>query len=51
MAPLLVGDYVDINGVEVGNGLLAVYALVANLGLYTAPRETRELEWFPANLN
>lgn len=42
MAPLMVGDYVTINGVEVGNGLLAVYSLVANLGLYTAPRENRK---------
>lgn len=42
MAPLMVGDYVTINGVEVGDGLLAVYSLVANLGLYTAPRETRK---------
>ncbi|KAH8650969.1 hypothetical protein BGZ60DRAFT_388580 [Tricladium varicosporioides] len=42
MAPLMVGDYVTINGIEVGGGLLAVYSLVANLGIYTAPRETRE---------
>ncbi|KAH6669835.1 hypothetical protein B0J14DRAFT_104820 [Halenospora varia] len=41
MAPLMVGDYVTINGVEVGDGLLAVYSLVANLGLYTAPEKLR----------
>lgn len=42
MAPIMVGDYVTINGVQVGNGLLAVYALEANLAFYTAPREQRK---------
>jgi hypothetical protein len=41
----MVGDYVTINGVEVGGDLLAVYSLVANLGLYTAPREKRKPEF------
>lgn len=41
MAPLMVGDFVTINGIEVDHGLLVVYSLVANLGLYTAPRENR----------
>lgn len=35
--PLAVGDYITFSGVEVGGGLLAVYSLVANLGIYTAP--------------
>ena len=36
MMPLAVGDYVTISGVDIG-GLLAVYSLEANLGIYTAP--------------
>lgn len=42
MAPLRVGDFVTLNGIEVGGGLLAVYSLDANLGLYTAPGELRK---------
>lgn len=41
MAPLLVGDYVALNGIELGD-LLAVHTLIANIGLYTAPREQRK---------
>jgi hypothetical protein len=33
----MVGDYVTISGTEVGDGLLAVYSLQANIGAYTAP--------------
>lgn len=36
MMPLAVGDYITFSGVDVG-GLLAVYSLEANLGIYTAP--------------
>jgi hypothetical protein len=36
MAPLAVGDYVTILGTRV-DGLLAIYSLNANLGLFTAP--------------
>lgn len=38
-APLRVGDYVTMNGIEVEGGLFAVYLLNANLGFYTAPGE------------
>jgi len=41
MAPLMVGDFVTINGLFLEDGLLAVYMLLANLGLYTAPGEQR----------
>jgi hypothetical protein len=37
MAPLAVGDYVTITGTRVDGGLLAIYSLTANLGLFTAP--------------
>ncbi|TKA50385.1 hypothetical protein B0A49_12513 [Cryomyces minteri] len=37
MVPLVQGDYVTVTGVEVGGGLLAVNALTANLGIFTAP--------------
>lgn len=36
MAPLLVGDYVTINGLNLGN-IFEVNSLVANVGYYTAP--------------
>jgi hypothetical protein len=36
-APILVGDYVTLNGIFVPGGLFAVYSLVNNVGLYTAP--------------
>ncbi|CAG8973951.1 hypothetical protein HYALB_00007480 [Hymenoscyphus albidus] len=39
MAPIMVGDYITINGVQVGGGIFAVYSLLASLALYTAPRE------------
>ncbi|KAJ7139026.1 hypothetical protein C8R44DRAFT_727142 [Mycena epipterygia] len=37
MVPLVVGDYIPFSGTKVPGGLLAVYSLQANLGLYTAP--------------
>ncbi|KAJ7230324.1 hypothetical protein GGX14DRAFT_343704 [Mycena pura] len=37
MVPLVVGDYVTYLGTQVGDGLLAIYSLEANLGIYTAP--------------
>ncbi|KAH8832287.1 hypothetical protein DL96DRAFT_1581570 [Flagelloscypha sp. PMI_526] len=37
MVPIVVGDYVTISATNVGNDLYAVYSLVANVGLYTAP--------------
>ncbi|KAJ7026500.1 hypothetical protein C8F04DRAFT_966333 [Mycena alexandri] len=36
MAPLVVGDYITFSGLKVPGGLLAVYSLSANLGIYTA---------------
>jgi hypothetical protein len=36
MAPLLVGDYVTVQGTEIG-GTLWVNNLIANLGIFTAP--------------
>ncbi|KAJ7892241.1 hypothetical protein B0H13DRAFT_2038759 [Mycena leptocephala] len=37
MAPLVVGDYITFIGTKVPGGLLAIYSLTANLGIYTAP--------------
>ncbi|KAJ7079967.1 hypothetical protein B0H15DRAFT_857498 [Mycena belliarum] len=37
MVPLVVGDYITFSGTKVAGGLLAVYSLEANLGIYTAP--------------
>lgn len=37
MAPLVVGDYITFIGTKVPGGLLAIYSLMANLGIYTAP--------------
>jgi hypothetical protein len=37
MVPLAVGDYITFTGTRVGNGLLAVNTLTANLGIFTAP--------------
>ncbi|KAJ6529747.1 hypothetical protein B0H19DRAFT_1274139 [Mycena capillaripes] len=36
MAPLVVGDYITFSGTKVPGGLLAIYSLSANLGIYTA---------------
>ena len=35
--PLAAGDYITFSGVDVGGDLLAIYALEANLEIYTAP--------------
>ncbi|KAJ7065480.1 hypothetical protein C8F01DRAFT_982165 [Mycena amicta] len=37
MVPLVVGDYITYSGTKVPGGLLAVYTLEVNLGIYTAP--------------
>ncbi|KAJ7938290.1 hypothetical protein B0H13DRAFT_2572062 [Mycena leptocephala] len=37
MVPLAVGDYLTFSGTKTEGGLLEVYALEANLGIYTAP--------------
>ncbi|KAF7326924.1 hypothetical protein MVEN_02586300 [Mycena venus] len=37
MVPLVVGDYITFSGTKTGSGALEVYALEANLGIYTAP--------------
>ncbi|KAF7345209.1 hypothetical protein MSAN_01897400 [Mycena sanguinolenta] len=37
MVPLVVGDYITFSGTKVEGDLLAVYSLVANLGIYTSP--------------
>ncbi|KAJ7101874.1 hypothetical protein C8R44DRAFT_716280 [Mycena epipterygia] len=37
MAPLAVGDYITYSGIKTPEGVLALYALEANLGIYTAP--------------
>ncbi|KAF7335652.1 hypothetical protein MVEN_02220200 [Mycena venus] len=37
MVPLVVGDYITFSGTKVPGGLLAIYSLSANLGIYTAP--------------
>jgi hypothetical protein len=42
-APILVGDYVTLNGMYVPGGLFAVNNLLANVGLYTAPNIQRKL--------
>ncbi|KAJ7583537.1 hypothetical protein C8J56DRAFT_791150 [Mycena floridula] len=36
-APLVVGDFITYSGTVVSDGLIAVYTLEANLGIYTAP--------------
>jgi len=38
MVPLVVGDYITFSATNVGNGLYAVYALVANVAIFTAPK-------------
>lgn len=45
MAPLLVGDYVDLSGALTGSGLLEVYNLNANLQFLTAPGKTPAYLW------
>ncbi|KAJ7141308.1 hypothetical protein C8R44DRAFT_974860 [Mycena epipterygia] len=37
MAPLAVGDYVTFSGIKTPEGVLAIYSLEANLGIWTAP--------------
>jgi len=37
MVPLVVGDFITFSGTDVGNGIIAVYSLEANLGILTAP--------------
>ncbi|KAJ7604817.1 hypothetical protein DFH06DRAFT_274226 [Mycena polygramma] len=37
MAPLAVGDYITFSGIKTPEGILALYSLEANLGIYTAP--------------
>ncbi|KAJ6478551.1 hypothetical protein C8R47DRAFT_1287822 [Mycena vitilis] len=37
MVPLVVGDYITFSGTKIEDGVLAVYSLEANLGIYTAP--------------
>ncbi|KAJ7146109.1 hypothetical protein C8R44DRAFT_690358 [Mycena epipterygia] len=37
MVPLVVGDFITFSGTKVAGGLLEVYSLEANLGIYTAP--------------
>ncbi|KAJ7145995.1 hypothetical protein C8R44DRAFT_5120 [Mycena epipterygia] len=37
MAPLVVGDYVTFSGIKTADGILEIYELEGNLGLYTAP--------------
>ncbi|KAJ7631906.1 hypothetical protein DFH06DRAFT_1004796 [Mycena polygramma] len=37
MVPLVVGDYITFSGTKIEDGILAVYSLEANLGIYTAP--------------
>ncbi|KAJ7649455.1 hypothetical protein DFH06DRAFT_554104 [Mycena polygramma] len=37
MVPLVVGDYITFSGTSTDGGILEVYALEANLGIYTAP--------------
>lgn len=41
-APLLVGDYVTLNGLFLEDGLLAVYQLISNHGFYTASGVARK---------
>jgi hypothetical protein len=35
MAPILMGDYVTVNGIFLEDDLFAVYNLLNNIGLYT----------------
>ncbi|KAJ7145996.1 hypothetical protein C8R44DRAFT_5148 [Mycena epipterygia] len=37
MTPLVVGDYVTFSGIKTADGVLELYMLQANLGLFTAP--------------
>lgn len=37
MVPLVVGDYLTFSGTSAEDGILEIYALEANLGIYTAP--------------
>lgn len=37
MVPLVVGDYITFSGTKTEDGILEVYSLEANLGIYTAP--------------
>ncbi|KAJ6524493.1 hypothetical protein B0H19DRAFT_972034 [Mycena capillaripes] len=37
MVPLVVGDYITFSGTKAEDGVLEVYSLEANLGIYTAP--------------
>ncbi|KAJ7618900.1 hypothetical protein DFH06DRAFT_1107110 [Mycena polygramma] len=37
MVPLVVGDYLTFSGTSTADGILEVYSLEANLGIYTAP--------------
>ncbi|KAI9053525.1 hypothetical protein LZ554_002480 [Drepanopeziza brunnea f. sp. 'monogermtubi'] len=45
MAPLLVGDYVDVSGTVTDNGLLEVSALNVNLQFLTAPGKKPAYLW------
>lgn len=45
MVPLAVGDFVTFSGTDVGGGLIAVYSLLANLGIFTAPG-TKPVRYF-----
>lgn len=45
MAPLLVGDYVDLSGTLTGSGLLEVYSPNANIQFFTAPGKTPAYLW------
>jgi hypothetical protein len=44
MSPILMGDYVNINGNFLEDGLLAVHLLLANVGLYTATGTARKFQ-------
>ncbi|KAJ6566672.1 hypothetical protein B0H19DRAFT_1257865 [Mycena capillaripes] len=37
MVPLVIGDYITFSGTSAEDGILEVYSLEANLGIYTAP--------------
>lgn len=37
--PMAVGDYITVLGTEVDDGLLAIYNLIANIGVFTPPQE------------
>ncbi|KAJ7670518.1 hypothetical protein B0H17DRAFT_198484 [Mycena rosella] len=37
MVPLVVGDYITYSGIKAEDGVLEIYSLEGNLGIYTAP--------------